>query len=125
MRTTHRLAGLALALVAGTATTACTTSVTGSATPVPTSRESSPDRGGPTPQETTEDTTGDDTEGAPEQPAGESVPAGTGDDALPVPAPACPVTRARASTDVLAASEGLTGPVTDLGDVSTAAGVGV
>ena len=96
MRTTHRLAGLALALAAGTSLAACTSSVAGEATLVSSSSASaSPEPvADPDPEGPAEDPVEDPVEepaGEPaEEPAGETTPAGTGDDDLPVPGAGIP-----------------------------------
>ena len=86
MRTTHRLAGLALALAAGTSLAACTSSVAGEATLVSGSSPAATSE--PSPEPSPEPDPEPDPEGPAEEPAvpaGGTVPAGTGDDDLPVP----------------------------------------
>ena len=86
MRTTHRLAGLALTLAAGTSLAACTSSVTGEATlvsgssPAATSEPVPEPVADPAPEGPAEE---------PAEPAGGTVPADTGDD-LPVPGAGVP-----------------------------------
>ena len=91
MRTTHRLAGLALTLAAGTSLAACTSSVTGEATLVSGSSPAATSE--PSPEPSSEPVAEPDPEGPAEEPAvpaGGTVPAGTGDDDLPVPGAGVP-----------------------------------